>query len=47
MIELKPRDVIAILTLIFGFILLAIKIDSVVGGILIVVIGWYFGKNKS
>jgi hypothetical protein len=47
MINIKPRDIIAIIALVMGFILLAMKIDTVVGGILAVIIGWYFGsKNK-
>jgi len=45
--NLQPRDIIAIIALILGFILLGLRIDTVVGGILVVIIGWYFGsRNK-
>jgi len=42
---MEARDHIAIVVLIGGFTLLALGIDSLVGGILIAVISYYFGMG--
>jgi hypothetical protein len=43
--DLQPRDLIAIIVLLCAFTLLALKIDSIVGGLLIAVITYYFGMT--
>ena len=42
---LEAKDIIAIVVIIGGFTLLAIGIDTVVGGILIAVTSYYFRKR--
>lgn len=42
---MDARDYIALVVLIGGFTLLALGIDSLVGGILIAVISYYFGMG--
>ena len=42
-----PTDVVAIVTLVGGFILMAMKVDTVVGGITTMVAAYYFGRKAS
>ena len=42
---IEPKDILAAIILIGGFILLAKGIDSVVGGIVILVATYYFRKR--
>ena len=42
---MDARDCIAVVVLTGGFVLLALGIDSLVGGILIAVISYYFGMG--
>jgi len=42
---MDARDYIAVIVLIGGFTLLALGIDSLVGGVLIAVISYYFGMG--
>ena len=44
---MEARDYIAIITLTGSFILLALKVDSLVGAVLIAVISYYFGMEHS
>ena len=44
-VKLLPEDIIAILVIIGGFTLLAFKIDTVVGGVVTMVTGYYFGRK--
>ncbi len=39
------QDAIAALFIIGGFILMALKVDTIVGGLLTLVAGFYFGKK--
>jgi hypothetical protein len=43
---MEARDYIAIITILSGMILLALEIDSLVGGIMIAVISYYFGMDR-
>jgi len=43
--NLQPKDLIALVVIIGGFILLAKGIDSIVGGLVIMVITYYFRKR--
>lgn len=45
MTKIKARDIIALVVIIGGFILLALGIDHIVGGILIMVTTYYFRKR--
>ena len=42
---MEARDYIAIVTVLGGMILLALGVDSFVGGILLTVISYYFGMG--
>ena len=42
---MKARDYIAIVTIVGAMILLALGVDSLVGGILIAVVSYYFGAG--
>ena len=42
---IEPKDILATIILIGGFILLAKGIDTVVGGIVIMVTSYYFRKR--
>ena len=42
---IEPKDILAAIILIGGFILLAKGIDTVVGGIVILVASYYFRKR--
>jgi hypothetical protein len=44
--ELEAHDIIAILIIIGAFILLALHIDSIVGGILVAIVSYYFGHKS-
>lgn len=44
---MKARDYIALLTVAGSFLLLALKVDSLVGAILIAVVSYYFGMGHS
>jgi len=43
--NIQPKDLIALVVIIGGFILLAKGIDSVVGGVIIMVATYYFRKR--
>lgn len=43
--KLQPRDLIAIIVIIGGMILVSFGIDKIVGGILVMIISFYFGLN--
>ncbi|NIO03997.1 MAG: hypothetical protein GTN74_05100 [Proteobacteria bacterium] len=43
---MEAQDYIALVVLMGGFTLLALGIDSLVGGILIAVISYYFGMGR-
>ena len=45
MVKIEAKDIIALATIIGGFVLLAMKIDTVVGGILVMVTTYYFRKR--
>ncbi|RKY67594.1 MAG: hypothetical protein DRQ24_12655 [Candidatus Latescibacterota bacterium] len=44
---MEARDYIALLTVAGSFLLLALKVDSLVGAILIAVVSYYFGLGHS
>jgi len=44
---MEARDYIALLTVAGSFLLLALKVDSLVGAILIAVVSYYFGNERS
>lgn len=44
--KLEPVDLVAIICIIGGFILIACKVDTVVGGILSLIAGYYFGHKR-
>ena len=39
-------DLIAIIIILGGFVLLSMKIDTVVGGVITMVAGFYFGRKS-
>lgn len=43
--KIDPPDLIAVVTLVGGFILMSMKIDTVVGGITTMVAAFYFGSK--
>ena len=43
MIDLAAKDIIAIITIVGGFYLMANGIDTVVGGVVTLIAGYYFG----
>ena len=43
--NIQPKDLIALVVIIGGFILLAKGVDSVVGGVIIMVATYYFRKR--
>lgn len=43
--KMLPRDIIAIIVIIGGLILVGSGIDHIVGGILVMVVAFYFGLN--
>lgn len=43
--EFNPEDVIAVFVIIGGFILMTLKIDTVVAGLMTLTAGYYFGKK--
>lgn len=45
MIKWMPRDVIAVVTLLGGFLLLSLGIDGIVGSMLMGVVIFYFGAE--
>jgi len=45
MAKIEAKDIIALVTVIGGFILLSMKIDTVVGGILVMITTYYFRKR--
>jgi len=44
--KLEPVDVIAIIAIVGGFILMSLKIDTVVGGVITLIAGYYFGHRR-
>jgi len=44
--KLRPADVIGLVTIIGGFILLFNHVDTVVGGLLVAVVTYYFVRAK-
>ena len=44
--DFDATDLIAIVVIIGGFILMALKIDSVVGGVVTMTAGFYFGRKS-
>jgi hypothetical protein len=42
---IKPRDSIAVLVIIGGMCLVALGIDKIIGGLLVMVVSFYFGLN--
>lgn len=42
---IHPRDIIAVVVLIGGMILIGFGIDKIIGGILIMIVSFYFGLN--
>jgi len=43
--KIQPKDILAAIVLIGGFILMAMEIDKVVGGLMIAVVSYYFRKR--
>ena len=43
--KLYPRDLIGIIVVIFGMVLMALKINSLVAGLVIMVVTWYFARR--
>jgi hypothetical protein len=43
--KLEAPDFIAILVIAGGFILLALGVDTVVGGVVTMTVGYYFGRK--
>lgn len=44
--KLEPVDIIAIICIVGGFILMACHIDTVVGGVVSLIAGYYFGHKR-
>lgn len=44
--RLRPADIIGLVTIIGGFILLFNDVDTIVGGLLIAVVTYYFVRAK-
>ena len=44
--EFDATDFIAIIIIVGGFILMAMKIDTVVGGVITMTAGFYFGRKS-
>jgi len=42
---IHPRDIIAAIILVGGMILIGLGIDKIIGGILIMIVSFYFGLN--
>jgi hypothetical protein len=45
--DFDATDFIAIIVIIGGFILMALKIDTVVGGVVTMTAGFYFGRKSN
>ena len=45
--KLNSTDLIAILIISGGFILMVLKVDTVVGGVVTMTVGYYFGRKTS
>lgn len=45
--DLKPKDIVAILTIVLIFILVVVKANHSFDAILAVIIGYYFGHRTS
>lgn len=43
----EPTDTIAVLIIVGGFILMALHVNTVVGGIMTVTVGYYFGRKTA
>ncbi len=43
--DFDSTDLIALVIILGGFILLALKVDTVVGGVITMVAGFYFGRK--
>lgn len=44
--KIEPVDIIAIFSLAAGFILMAFHVDTVIGGLVSLIIGYYFGHKR-
>lgn len=44
--DFNSTDVIAVIVIIGGFILMALNIDTVVGGVITMTAGFYFGSKS-
>ena len=44
-LKFKPVDIIALVTIIGGFVLMALKIDSTVSAVILTIAAYYFGKS--
>jgi len=44
--KFEPVDIIAVICIIGGFILMACHIDTVVGGVVSLIAGYYFGHQR-
>lgn len=42
----QPKDLIALITIIGGFVLMWLKVDHAVGGIMIMITTYYFRKRE-
>ena len=42
---IHPRDIIAVVAITGGMILIGFGIDKIIGGILIMIVSFYFGLN--
>jgi len=47
MIDFKPVDIIALVAIVGGFVLLALKIDGTVSAVILGIAAYYFGKSTS
>jgi len=43
--DIYPRDIIAISVIIGGMILIGFGLDKIVGGLLVMIVSFYFGLN--
>ena len=43
--KMEPADCIALVVIIFGLSLIALHIDGIIGGLVVMVTSYYFGKK--
>lgn len=43
--QLYPRDIIAIIVIVGGLLLIGLGVDKIIGGLLVMVVSFYFGLN--